>query len=55
MIPPPRPDLRVTPVGAGLAVDDPVTGGRARLGPESAAVWRACSLRRPVSPAPRDE
>lgn len=41
MIPPPRPDLRVTPVGAGLAVDDPVTGGRARLGPESAAVWRA--------------
>ncbi len=41
MIPPPRTDLRVTPVGDGLAVDDPVTGGRARLGPESAAVWRA--------------
>lgn len=41
MIPPPRPDLRVTPIGTGLAVDDPVTGGRARLGPESAAVWRA--------------
>ncbi len=41
MIPPPRLDLRVTPVGAGLAVDDPVTGGRARLGPQSAAVWRA--------------